>query len=84
MIYNILAVPYVNQYDVTASSLQDFFTNKPDFTPYSLEFPDKRVFDASKAMKRYKRDIDWRIVIQGPDMDDEDDQREKHYKKENE
>jgi hypothetical protein len=35
-------------------------------------------------MKRYKRDIDWRIVIQGPDMDDEDDQREKHYKKENE
>jgi YVTN family beta-propeller protein len=84
MIYNTLAVPYVNQYDVTASSLQDFFTSKPDLTPYSLEFPDKRVFDASKAMKRYKRDIDWRKVIQGPDMDDEDDQREKHYKKENE
>jgi hypothetical protein len=84
MIYNTLAVPYVNQYDVTASSLRDFFTSKPDLTPYSLEFPDKRVFDASKAMKRYKRDIDWRKVIQGPEMDDEDDQREKHYKKENE
>ncbi|MFN5021147.1 MAG: alkaline phosphatase family protein, partial [bacterium] len=84
MIYNTLAVPYVNQYDVTASSLSDFFTSKPDLTPYSLEFPDKRVFDASKAMKRYKRDIDWRKVIQGPDMDDEDDQRQKHYKKDNE
>ncbi|MFN5422674.1 MAG: bifunctional YncE family protein/alkaline phosphatase family protein, partial [bacterium] len=83
MIYNILGVPYVNQYDVTASHLGDFFTNKPNYRPYSLEMPDKRVFDPTVAMKKYNRDIDWRKVKQGPDMDDEDDQREKHYKKEN-
>ena len=35
VIYNILNVPYVNQYDVTASLLDDFFTSKPDYTPYS-------------------------------------------------
>ncbi|MCX6225306.1 MAG: phosphoesterase, partial [Bacteroidia bacterium] len=29
-IYNILNVPYVNQFDVTASLLQDFFTPLPD------------------------------------------------------
>ncbi len=36
-IYNILNVPYVNQFDVTASLLTDFFTSKPDYTPYTLE-----------------------------------------------
>ena len=82
-IYNVFRVPYVNQYDVTASYLGDFFTNKPDFTPYTLEMSDTRVFDPAKAMKRYNRNIDWRKVMQGPEMDDEEDQRKKHYKKEN-
>ena len=79
-IYNILGVKYVNQYDVTASLLQDFFTDKPDFTPYTLEKHDERVFDVEKAMKKYHRNIDWRKIMQGPDMDDEDDMRKNHYK----
>ena len=78
-IYNILGVPYVNQYDVTASDLGDFFTPKPDFTNYNLELSDKRIFDPSKAMKRYKRDLDWKKIMQGPDMDDKDDIRKRHY-----
>jgi hypothetical protein len=80
-IYNILAVPYVNQYDVTASSLSDFFTSKPDFSEYTLENSDKRIFDPSKAMKKYKRDLDWRKILKGPEMDDEDELRKAHYKK---
>ncbi|MFT3936819.1 MAG: alkaline phosphatase family protein [Chitinophagaceae bacterium] len=79
-IYNILGVNYVNQYDVTASLLQDFFTDKPDYTPYTFERNDDRIFSVTKAMKKYNRDIDWRKVEQGPEMDDEDDQREQHYK----
>jgi len=79
-IYNILDVPYVNQFDVTASLLQDFFTSKPDFTPYTLERHDERVFDAEKAMKKYNRTIDWRKIEQGPDMDDEETEREIHYR----
>lgn len=78
-IYNILGVNYVNQYDATASLLQDFFTEKPDYTPYTFVFPDKRVFDPQKAMDRYDRKIDWRLIEQGPKMDDEDEQREEHY-----
>jgi hypothetical protein len=81
-IYNILGVPYVNQYDVTASLLQDFFTPKPDFSPYTFEFPDKRIFDTKNAMKRYNRDVDWKAVMKGPEMDDEEDMRKAHYKKE--
>ena len=83
MIYNILSVPYVNQYDVTASHLGDFFSSKPNYSRYTLEMPDKRVFDPTNAMKKYNRDIDWRKVMQGPDMDDEEDQRTNHYKKGN-
>ena len=69
-IYNILGVPYVNQYDVTASLLQDFFTDQPDFTPYTLETHDSKVFDAELAMKKYNKTIDWRKIIKGPEMDD--------------
>lgn len=82
VIYNILNVGYVNQYDVTASLLSDFFTAKPDYTPYNLVMPDKRVFDPEKAMKRYNKTIDWRKVEQGPEMDDEDELRADHYKEE--
>ena len=79
-IYNILGVPYVNQYDATGSLLQDFFTSKPDFRPYTLERSDLRIFDPQRAMKRYDRKIDWRKVEKGPDMDDEDRERADHYR----
>lgn len=78
-IYTILNVPCVNQYDATATLLQDFFTDKPNFRRYTLEFPSKEVFDPQIAMQRYNRKIDWRKVIKGPEMDDEDDLRKEHY-----
>lgn len=80
-IYTILDVPYVNQYDATATLLQDFFTDRPDFTPYTLEFPSTTVFDTREAMKRYNKNTDWRKVLKGPEMDDEDEQREEHYRR---
>jgi hypothetical protein len=82
-IYNILNVAYVNQYDVTASLLQDFFTSEPDYTPYNLEMHDERVFDVEKAMKKFKHPIDWRKIMSGPEMDDVDDMRNIHYNKPN-
>ena len=78
-IYNILGVPYVNQYDVTASLLSDFFTSKPDYTVFNLELNDNRIFDVTKAMKKYNRTIDWRKVEAGPDMDDRNEIKKAHY-----
>ncbi|HUB61819.1 MAG TPA: bifunctional YncE family protein/alkaline phosphatase family protein [Puia sp.] len=78
-IYTILNVPYVNQYDATATLLQDFFTDKPDYRPYNLVFPSPEVFDAQLAMKKYNRTIDWRKIEKGPEMDDEDEMRKSHY-----
>jgi YVTN family beta-propeller protein len=80
VVYNLLSIHYVNQYDVTASLLSDFFTDKPDFSPYTFEMPDKRVFDPQKAMNRYNKNIDWKKILKGPEMDDEDDQRKEHYR----
>jgi hypothetical protein len=34
-------------------------------------------------MKKYKRDLDWKKILQGPAMDDEEDQRKTHYQKQN-
>jgi hypothetical protein len=78
-IYNILDVSYVNQYDVTASLLQDFFTNKADYSPYVFERNDQRVFDVNKAMEKYRPGFDWRTVKESAEMDDVDDMRENHY-----
>jgi DNA-binding beta-propeller fold protein YncE len=80
VIYNILQVPYVNQYDITASLLDDFFTSKPDLSTYKFEFPDQAIFDWDKAMEKYNYKIDWRKIIQGPAMDNENELRKNHYK----
>ena len=79
-IYNLLDVPYVNQYDATGTLLQDFFTSQPDFRPYTLERSDVRIFDPQVAMRRYGKNIDWRQVEKGPEMDDEDEARATHYR----
>lgn len=79
-IYTILNVPYVNHFDLTASLLQDFFTDKPDYTPYTLERHDGRIYDAELSMKKYHQTIDWRKIEQGPALDDVDDARRDYMK----
>ena len=79
-IYHILGVPYVNQYDATASLLDDFFTEKPDFKNYEALPHDPSVFQPEKAMKVYGRDFDWRIIKQGAKFDNENEQRAEHYR----
>ncbi len=79
VIYNILGINYVNQYDVTASLLQDFFSPIPNYEPYNLVESDTRVFDPQKAMNRYNKTIDWKKIKQGPKMDNETEQRAEHY-----
>jgi hypothetical protein len=65
---------------VTASLLQDFFTDEPDFTPYTLEREDSRIYDSELSMKKYHKTIDWRKIEQGPEMDDVEDARKDHKK----
>ena len=80
VIYTVLDLPLVNQYDQTASLLDDFFTPVPDFTPFMAEEADVRVYDAKKSLQKYGKNFDWRKIQQGPRMDDEGEQRKDHYR----
>ncbi len=74
--WNILAIPYLNQYDACSLDLADMFTNQPDFTPYKAIPVDKRVFDPEKAMKPFKGEIDWRKIKSPRKIDDIEDMLE--------
>lgn len=67
--WNILGIPYLNQFDATATDLSDFFTDKPDFTPYKVKPIDKRVFDPSKALNPFDEGFDWKAVFESPELD---------------
>ena len=82
-IYHVLGVPYVNQYDATATLLDDYFTETPDFKGYHALQNDPSVFQPEKAMKIYGRDFDWRVIKQGAKFDNENEQRIEHYRQQN-
>jgi hypothetical protein len=67
--WNILGVPYLNQYDAGASDLADMFTDVPDFTPYKAVPSDKRFFDPQKALDPFDEKFDWKALKEGPEMD---------------
>lgn len=79
LIYTLTDAGFVNHYDLTASLLTDFFTNKPDYTPYTLEPVDARIFDPQKAMDVYNKTFNWEKIKQGPKLDDEGEQRKWFY-----
>ena len=77
-IYHILDMPPLNQFDATASLLQDFFTHTPDFKPYSVEMVDQRIFDPQKALDPYDVNFRWDSLKESPQIDNEDDFRKSH------
>jgi hypothetical protein len=71
--WNVLGLPYLNQYDAGATDMSDFFTAKPDFTPYIALPVDNRVFDPQKALDPFDEKFNWKELNQGPDIDDPED-----------
>ncbi|HQS04810.1 MAG TPA: hypothetical protein PLT16_04150, partial [Daejeonella sp.] len=67
--WNILGIPYLNQYDAGASDLADMFTDVPDFTPYKAIPADSRFFDPQKALDPFDEKFDWKALKEGPEMD---------------
>ena len=68
--WNILGLPYLNQYDAGATDLSDMFTGIPDFTPYTALAPDLRVFDPQKALSPLDEKFDWNSLKESPELDD--------------
>jgi DNA-binding beta-propeller fold protein YncE len=79
--WNVLGLPYLNQYDAAANDFSDFFTAKPDFTPYQAVAVDPRIFNPQKALTPLDEKFDWNAVKESPLIDDvddmQDDQKEK-------
>ena len=67
--WNILGIPYLNQYDASASDLSDMFTDKPDFSPYIALPVDARIFDPQKALDPFDEKFDWKALKESPEMD---------------
>jgi hypothetical protein len=75
VIFTLLDLQYLNQFDATASLPQDFFTDQPDFTPYTLVPVDKRLFDPDIAFKPFDRRFNWKAVLESQKMDKLEDMR---------
>lgn len=71
--WHILGLPYLNQYDATATDLADLFTAEPDFTPYDAYPVDPRVFDPEKVLSPFDEDFDWQAVVESPKLDNVED-----------
>ena len=71
--WNILGIPYLNEYDATATDFADFFTGKPDFTPYDALPVNKHIFNPEKAMDPFDVDFNWKAVEESPEMDNIED-----------
>jgi hypothetical protein len=68
--WNILGLPYLNQYDAGATDLSDMFTGIPDFTPYTALPADVRIFDPQKALTPLDEKFDWNSLKESPLLDD--------------
>jgi len=85
--WNILGLPYLNQYDAGATDLSDMFTGVPDFTPYVALPPDTRIFDPQKALTPLDEKFDWKYLKDSPILDDpkdmiKDQKEKKEYREE--
>jgi hypothetical protein len=67
--WNILDLPYLNQYDAGAADMSDFFQAQPDFTPYNALPADPRVFDPQKALDPLDEKFNWKAVVESPVLD---------------
>ncbi len=71
--WNIMGLPYLNQYDAGASDLNDFFTNTPDFRPYNALKVNSQIFDPQKALDPFDEHFNWKALEESPQIDNMED-----------
>jgi hypothetical protein len=71
--WNILGIPYLNQYDAGATDLADFFSDTPNYKAYTALDCDPRVFNPQKALDPFDEEFDWKALDESPVMDNKAD-----------
>ena len=79
--WNVLGMPYLNQYDAAANDFADFFTTKPDLTPYNAVQVDPHIFNPKTALTPLDETFDWKAVKESPLIDDMNDMQEDQKEK---
>lgn len=67
--WKVFGIPYLNQYDASATDLSDLFTNNPDFSPYNAVPCDLRIFNPQKALDPFDEKFDWKAFNQSEELD---------------
>ena len=80
--WNILGLPYLNQYDAGATDLADLFTDEPNLAPYQAVNVDERIFDPQKALDPFDEKFDWKALEESPVIDNPEDMLEESKEKE--
>ncbi len=75
MLFILLDLPSLNQFDHAASLPRDLFTDRPDYRPYTALPIDPRLFDPEVAFKPFDRRFNWKAMLDSPVMDDLEDMR---------
>ncbi|MCB0283104.1 MAG: hypothetical protein KDF60_11025 [Calditrichaeota bacterium] len=71
--WNILGIPYLNQYDAAATDLADCFMDVADTTAYYAKAVDERIFDPQKALDPFDEKFNWKAVAESRQLDDPED-----------
>jgi YVTN family beta-propeller protein len=71
--WNILGLPYLNQYDAGASDMADFFTSSPNFEPYNAIEVDEKMFEPQKALDPFDEKFNWKALKESPKIDNVED-----------
>jgi len=71
--WNIMGLPYLNQYDAGASDLNDFFTNTPDYKPYNALEVNSQMFDPQMALDPFDEHFNWKALEESPQIDNMED-----------
>jgi len=71
--WNILRLPYLNQYDAGATDLADFFTSNPNYEPYNAIEVDEKMFEPQKALDPFDEKFNWKALKESPKIDNMED-----------
>ncbi|MEZ7500421.1 bifunctional YncE family protein/alkaline phosphatase family protein [Flavobacterium sp. Arc3] len=71
--WNILNMPYLNQYDAGATDLSDLFTTIPNYKPYNALEVDPKVFNPQKALDPFDEKFNWKALKDSPKIDNVED-----------
>ena len=69
LIFTLLDLPPLNQFDGAATLPRDFFSAHTDPEPYRARPADRRLFDPETALGPFERGFNWKAMTESPEID---------------